>query len=186
MATFSKLHEWSPRSSTNSTAQRIICSPVSEAGVVALPLRAAESVVHGVLMWTCRSGAAGGSSTESLTSVATTVVVPGAFAPSSFKGAGSESTARTTSAPASSAPHVNPPRPAKRSHGKHGTSNRALLSAPRVLRFYPIPYACMSRRRRPGWVDRAHTETMLTCSRLCSRPVSRLSKHSLGTQLSPG
>jgi hypothetical protein len=49
------------------------------------------------------------------TSVATTVVVAGVLAPSSFRGTGSESTASTTDAPASRAPHVIPPSPAKRS-----------------------------------------------------------------------
>lgn len=118
VGTFSRLQEQSFRSNTKCTAQRIIWSP--------LVVSAMEDAVRGVDRWTWRSGAAGGKETSLQPSpkVATTVVVCGALTPRVFRGTGSESTASTTSAPASFAPHVMPPRPA---HGVVHKSTGPLL-----------------------------------------------------------
>ena len=67
------------------------------------------SSVHGLEKWTCRSSVGGGSSTESLPSVATTAFPPGpTLALQSLSGHGSLSTPRITSHPAEMAPAEKP------------------------------------------------------------------------------
>mmetsp|Transcript_5815 Transcript_5815/g.9579 ORF Transcript_5815/g.9579 Transcript_5815/m.9579 type:complete len:364 (-) Transcript_5815:241-1332(-) len=115
--TFSRDHEWSPRASTRSSAQRTICSPSSTAAAPAEPQRAGERSVHGGEACTCKLVDGGGSSkgspaSPSLPSVTLALVL----AAKSFSGTGSWSTPSTTEQPSTCrAPAAKPPRPQKRS-----------------------------------------------------------------------
>eukprot|EP00964_Phaeocystis_antarctica_P053582 scaffold31468_cov36-Phaeocystis_antarctica.AAC.1 len=88
----------------------------TSAGVADRP-RAGLRSVHGVKAWTWTCGDGGGSETASPLgpSEVRTARPPGTLALQSFKGTGSWSKPKITSAPAARAPAEKPPSPAKRS-----------------------------------------------------------------------